>query len=204
MSLRSALLALLRIGPMSGYELAKQFSQSVGHVWHAPDSQIYPELRKMATEGLVVAEEQTRGTAGRRRVYHATEAGERAFLDWMNSPLKYQRTRDAAHLRAAYLESADQEAICDFLRGHIEHWQGELKVWEDEIATIEALESPMLNRRLAVTAEEDREVTIEYKKFAYEGLAARARSEIDWAQRGLKLSRRLERTAETASSRHTD
>lgn len=199
MSLRSALLALLRIGPMSGYELQKQFSQSVGHVWHAPDSQIYPELRKMATEELIIAEEQTRGSAGMRRVYHVTEAGERAFADWMNGPLKYQRTRDAAHLRAAYLESADQDAVYAFLNEHIAHWKSELTVWEDEIATIEALESPMLNRRLEVTADEDREVTIEYKKFAYEGLAARARSEIEWAQRGLKLSKRLERkNAQTA------
>ncbi|MGO3474469.1 MAG: PadR family transcriptional regulator, partial [Brevibacterium aurantiacum] len=142
MSLRSALLALLRIGPMSGYELQKQFSQSVGHVWHAPDSQIYPELRKMATEELIVAEEQTRGSAGMRRVYHVTEAGERAFTDWMNGPLKYQRTRDAAHLRAAYLESADQAAVYAFLNEHIAHWKSELQVWEDEIATIEALESP--------------------------------------------------------------
>lgn len=199
MSLRSALLALLRIGPMSGYELQKQFSQSVGHVWHAPDSQIYPELRKMANEELITAEEQTRGSAGMRRVYHVTEAGEQAFTDWMNGPVKYQRTRDAAHLRAAYLESADQDAIYAFLNEHISHWQAELKVWEDEIATIEALESPMLNRRLDVTADEDREVTIEYKKFAYEGLAARARSEIDWAKRGLTLTRRLERSAEQAT-----
>ncbi|MBM6590308.1 PadR family transcriptional regulator [Brevibacterium sp. RIT803] len=199
MSLRSALLALLRIGPMSGYELQKQFSQSVGHVWHAPDSQIYPELRKMAKEELIIAEEQTRGSAGMRRVYHVTEAGEQAFIDWMHSPLKYQRTRDAAHLRAAYLESADQDAVSTFLNEHIAHWTSELKVWEDEIVTIEALESPMLNRRLAVTADEDREVTIAYKKFAYEGLAARARSEIEWAQRGLKLSKRLERNhAQTA------
>ena len=134
-----------------------------------------------------------------RRVYHVTEAGERAFIDWMNSPLKYQRTRDAAHLRAAYLESADQEAVYAFLNEHIAHWKRELQVWEDEIATIEALESPMLNRRLAVTADADREVTIAYKKFAYEGLAARARSEIEWAQRGLKLSKRLERIAEETS-----
>ena len=47
MSLRYALLAILRVGPLSGYDLQKQFHQSVGHVWHAPDSQIYPELRKI-------------------------------------------------------------------------------------------------------------------------------------------------------------
>ncbi|KHS53724.1 MULTISPECIES: PadR family transcriptional regulator [Brevibacterium] len=192
MSLRSAILALLRIAPMSGYDLAKQFSQSVGHVWHAPDSQIYPELRKMAEEGLILPEEQTRGTAGMRRMYHVTEAGEESFLEWMNSPLKYQRTRDASHLKAAYLESANHEARISFLRNHIEVWTGELEYIEDEIANIDALESPMLNRRLAVTADKDREMTIGYKRFAYEGLADRARSEIEWAQRGLKLTEHLD------------
>lgn len=191
MSLRSAILALLRIGPMSGYELQKQFSQSVGHVWHAPDSQIYPELRKMEKEELVFAEEQVRGTAGMRRVYHVTDAGEHAFVGWMNAPLKYQRTRDSAHLRAAYLETASPDAVLEFLNSHIAHWMGELECWEDEIATIGAYESPMLNRRLAVTADEDREETVAYKRFAYEGLAARARAEIDWAERGIKLSRKL-------------
>ena len=64
MSLRYALLALLRVGPLSGYDLQKQFSLSVGHVWHAPDSQIYPELRKMETEGLIEGEDQPRGQRG--------------------------------------------------------------------------------------------------------------------------------------------
>lgn len=192
MSLRSAILALLRIGPMSGYELQKQFSQSVGHVWHAPDSQIYPELRKMEQEALVVGEEQVRGSVGRRRIYHVTEAGEQAFLAWMNSPLKYQRTRDASHLKAAYLESASPDAVLEFLSNHIVHWKEELEYWESEIARIDVLESPMLNRRLEVTAEADREETIAYKRFAYEGLATRARGEIEWAERGLSLSRKLE------------
>ena len=38
---------------MAGYDVVKQFSASVGHVWHAPDSQIYPELRRMHSEGLL-------------------------------------------------------------------------------------------------------------------------------------------------------
>ncbi|RBP65609.1 PadR family transcriptional regulator [Brevibacterium sanguinis] len=192
MSLRSALLALLRVGPLSGYDLQKQFSQSVGHVWHAPDSQIYPALRKMAVEGLVVAEEQTRGERGMRRVYHVTEAGDKAFLEWMNSPPEYQRTRDAAHLRAAYLESAEPAAARAFLRAHIDHWRHELKCWEGEIAHIDAMDNPTLVRRLNVTSEDDRERTIAYKRFAYQGLAARARAEIEWAEHGLEVIDRLE------------
>jgi len=192
MSLRYALLALLRVGPLSGYDLQKQFSQSVGHVWHAPDSQIYPELRKMEAEGLIEAEEQTRGERGIRRVYHVTPDGERSYLDWMESPLDYQRVRDPAHLRAAYLETTTPEAARRFLHQHIEQWQAELAVWEAEIVLIDTVGTEMLLRRLAVTPEADRERTIAYKRFAYEGLVERARGEIDWARRGLELVDRLD------------
>ncbi len=192
MSLRYALLAILRVGPLSGYDLAKQFAQSVGHVWHAPDSQIYPELRKMEADGLVEGEDQARGERGRRRIYHVTEAGDHAFLDWMASPIDYQRVRDPAHLRAAYLESASPDDARAFLRDHRAQWSSELEQWEGELVRIETLANPMLQRRLAVTADEDRERTIAFKHFAYEGLVARARAEIDWADAGLALLDRLE------------
>ncbi len=191
-SLRYALLAILRVGPQSGYELQKQFSVSAGLVWHAPDSQIYPELRKMANEGLIDAEDQARGERGMRRLYHVTAAGEQAFSAWMNSPLDYQRFRDPAHLRAAYLESALPESARTFLRGHITHWETELTRFQGELDHIAAMDSPMLNRRLAVTSDTDRERTIEYKRFTYEGLAERALGEIAWARRGLALVDRLE------------
>ncbi|WP_413250273.1 PadR family transcriptional regulator [Sinomonas flava] len=187
MSLKFALLALLRVGPLSGYDLQKQFSLSVGHVWHAPDSQIYPELRKMEAEGLIEGEEQARGQRGTRRVYHVTDAGERAFAAWIRTPLEYARVRDPAHLKAAYLENATPLAARAFFRAHIEQWEAELAQWEGELQRIAAVENPMLVRRLAVTPAEDQERTIAFKRFAYEGLVERARAEIAWAQRGLGL-----------------
>jgi len=191
MSLRYALIAILRVGALSGYDLQKQFSQSVGHVWHAPDSQIYPELRKMESEGLIEGEDQARGEKGTRRVYHVTPAGDEAYLQWMRSPLDYQRVRDPAHLRAAYLENTTPNVARAFLHRHISAWESELQQWEGELRHIEALSNPMLNRRLAVTDDHDRERTIEYKRFAYEGLVDRARGEIEWARRGLALVDRL-------------
>jgi DNA-binding PadR family transcriptional regulator len=191
MSLRYALLAILRVGPLSGYDLQKQFAQSVGHVWHAPDSQIYPELRKMETDGLIEGEEQTRGERGTRRLYHVTDAGDAAFRDWMASPLDYLRVRDPAHLRAAYLESTSPDAARAFLNAHIAQWESELEQFEGQIRQIDEGTSPMLNRRLAVTRPEGRERTIAYKRFAYEGLVERARIEIEWGRRGLELVDRL-------------
>jgi PadR family transcriptional regulator AphA len=192
MSLRYALLALLRVGPLSGYDLQKQFSLSVGHVWHAPDSQIYPELRKMEAENLIEGEEQPRGQRATRRVYHVTDAGDRAFLTWMHTPLEYARVRDPAHLRAAYLEAAAPSAARDFFRSHIGQWERELAQWEGELLRIDEVANPMLVRRLAVTPPEDRARTIAFKRFTYEGLVERARGEIAWAQRGLRLIDELE------------
>jgi|TARA_B100000678_G_scaffold55135_1_gene44190 DNA-binding PadR family transcriptional regulator len=193
-SLRYALLALLRVGPLSGYELAKQFTQSVGHVWHAPDSQIYPELRKMEADGLVEAEEQARGERGTRRMYHVTDAGDQAFLAWMASPLEYQRVRDPAHLRAAYLESASPEAAREFFLRHIEQWEGELAQWDGELRKIDHVDppNPMLERRLKASPEQEHERIVAYKHFAYEGLVERAKSEIAWARRGLDLVDKLD------------
>lgn len=192
MSLRYALLAILRVGPLSGYDLAKQFSQSVGHVWHAPDSQIYPELRKMESEGLVEGEEQARGARGTRRLYHVTDAGNQAFLDWMAAPMDYQRVRDPAHVRAAYLETTTPDAARAFLEAHIAQWESELAQWVGELERIDARVNPMLMRRLAITPEADQDRTVAYKRFAYEGLVDRARSEIEWARRGLELVDSLE------------
>ena len=201
MSLRNALLALLRVGPLSGYDLQKQFSLSVGHVWHAPDSQIYPELRKMETAGLIEGEEQVRGERGTRRVYHVTDAGDRAFLDWMESPIDYARVRDPAHLRAAYLEATTPEAAREFLRAHIVQWESELEQWEGELRRIDAVENPMLVRRLVAAPPNEHERTIAFKRFAYEGLVDRARGEIEWAKRGLELVDQLEASAGTWTAR---
>lgn len=193
MSLRYALLAILRVGPLSGYDLQKQFSQSVGHVWHAPDSQIYPELRKMEAAGLVEGEDQVRGARGTRRVYHVTDEGDRAFTEWMGSPLDYQRVRDPAHLRAAYLESTSPESAREFFRRHIQVWEGELAQFEGELTHIRNMSNPMLVRRLEKMPDGNREATIEYKRLAYQGLVDRAQVEIKWARRGLELVLRLER-----------
>ncbi|GAA1996356.1 hypothetical protein GCM10009799_23780 [Nocardiopsis rhodophaea] len=73
MSLSYALLGMLAYEPFSGYDLKKRFDGELGeYAWHAPHTRIYPELVKLADEGLIeVTDEGARG----RRTYAATEAG---------------------------------------------------------------------------------------------------------------------------------
>ena len=191
MSLRNALFALLVVEPMTGYDLHKQFESSVGHVWHAPDSQIYPELKRMESEGLLEGEEIPWGPRGKKRQYHVTEEGKAAFRNWMDTPLEYARTRDPAHLKAAYMEWADPDAARAQLRAHIKHHTGLLGQWREKVEEIENGSSAMLNRRLANSPKADREKINAYKAYTYEGLMSQAEAEIAWARRGLKLIDRL-------------
>lgn len=187
MSLRFAILALLSVEPMTGYDLAKRFESSVAFVWHAPNSQIYPELRKMASDGLLLAEEVAWGPRGKKTQYRITAEGTAAFRDWMNAPVEYSRERDPVHLKAAYLEWTEPSTAKEQMRAHIGYHTMRRGQWEEMIEGLRAGTNEMLTKRLAVTPEADRRRTIEYKIFTYEGLIARADTEIEWAKRGLEL-----------------
>ena len=81
MSLRHGLLDLLAGEPRSGYDLARYFAASMNNVWPAQHSQIYPELARLAKEGLIaqVGEEGPR----RRKTYRTTEAGVEELRRWL-------------------------------------------------------------------------------------------------------------------------
>jgi len=191
MSLRYALLALLTARPLSAYDISKQFSTSVGFVWYAPDSQIYPHMRRMEDEGLVEATELA--SEGRRikREYRITEEGVRQFRDWINSPAGYQRERDVHHLRAAYLEWAKPEEARKHMERHIEFHQEQIERWLALRATLLDRSNPTLSARLAGSPPQQHERIIAFKVFAYDGMIERARAEIAWAERGLELIERL-------------
>jgi PadR family transcriptional regulator, regulatory protein AphA len=187
MSLRNALLALLTVEPMTGYDLAKRFGSSVGNVWHAPDSQIYPELRRMLQDRLLEAEEVPWGRKGRKIEYTITERGRQAFGEWMDSDLQWTRDRDPMHLRAAYFEYASPDRAREQLASYREHNRHIRALWQQQIDEISAGTSAILNRRLDTVPAAQHRRTTAFKKYTYEGLVARADAEIAWADRGLRL-----------------
>jgi PadR family transcriptional regulator AphA len=186
-SLRYALLALLTVEPMTGYDLSKQFQSTVAHVWHAPDSQIYPELKRMEKEGLLEGQDVLWGRKGRKREYHVTDQGVQAFRSWMNETLSYPRERDPMHLKAAYFEWADPQAARVQLEAHIENYTARREEWVDAIADIQGGSNPILVKRLAHAPEAARVRIQAFKKFTYDGLITKADQEIAWAESGLAL-----------------
>ncbi len=114
MSLRFAALGLLADrGPASGYDLLKMFDISLGNVWQATQSQLYGELGKLTTEGLIeVAEEGARG----RKVYEITATGRKALRHWMIEVDPAPARRDETMLRVFLLGTVEPDERRAFLR----------------------------------------------------------------------------------------
>jgi PadR family transcriptional regulator, regulatory protein AphA len=188
MSLRSALLALISGGPLTGYDAVKHFRSSVGHLWHAPDSQIYPELRRMQADGLLEAAEVPWGKKDATKTqYSLTDAGREALADWQATPLTYAQERDQAHLIAAYFEWGTPQAARARLLEHIDFFAAAKASAQAQASEIADRSSATLQRRLAITDPDDWDRIAAFKKFAYDGKIARADAEIRWAREGLRL-----------------
>ncbi|WUH97614.1 PadR family transcriptional regulator [Spirillospora sp. NBC_00431] len=75
MALRHAVLAALLDGEYSGYQLAKIFDMSVSNFWHAVPQQLYSELSRLETEGLISGRQIIQHDRPNKRVYTVTRAG---------------------------------------------------------------------------------------------------------------------------------
>jgi DNA-binding PadR family transcriptional regulator len=67
---RAAILALLREGPHTGYQIMAEIEERSGGAWRPSPGAVYPALSQLADEGLIAGEE----SAG-RRAFSLTEAG---------------------------------------------------------------------------------------------------------------------------------
>ena len=89
-TLEYALLGLVGMAPMSGYDVHKVFDTTpMGHFSSSPGA-IYPALRRLERRGLLEARLDRTTETRPRRVYSLSEAGDAALMAWLREPV----TRD--------------------------------------------------------------------------------------------------------------
>ncbi|GAA1118378.1 helix-turn-helix transcriptional regulator [Kribbella jejuensis] len=129
MSLRHAVLGLLVEHPASGYDLLRQFEQSLANVWPATQSQLYGELAKLAAdEQVTVSAEGPRG----RKEYAITDAGRAELRRWLLEE-RPRRRRDDLLLRVFFLGTVTPEEA----RGFMERGVRQMDQLEEELRAVE-------------------------------------------------------------------
>jgi PadR family transcriptional regulator AphA len=103
------ILGMLGWRPMSGYEIKALVDRSTRFFWAASYGQIYPELRRLAAEGLIEGKASPQG--GRRRnVYRLTPTGRRELQAWLGVDADVFELRDEGLLKLFFADAAGSEA----------------------------------------------------------------------------------------------
>jgi DNA-binding PadR family transcriptional regulator len=131
MSLRHSLLGLLAAQPRTGYELTRVFDRSMWHVWPASHSQIYPELARLASEGLI---QQTAAGSRGKKVYSITPKGLEEVRAWLRTEPD-RSTRNPAFLRVFFLWLMEPDEAIAFLESESAAHREQLREFEEAAAT---------------------------------------------------------------------
>jgi DNA-binding PadR family transcriptional regulator len=190
--LRHALLGVIKDTPLTGYDLVRHFQGTVGFLWSAPQSQIYPELRRMEAEGLVEAKVAPRGRRAQKRIYSVTDAGMAELRRWATDFMPLPAQRDPIVLKAAFFDLAPLESVREQLRAHIAQFQWRMEQWQARADAIRERRAELVEVWLSRQPVEEHDNIIKLKIHALEGLIGRAHAEISWARQGLDLCDEIE------------
>ncbi|MDP2661384.1 MAG: PadR family transcriptional regulator [Dehalococcoidia bacterium] len=115
MSLKYALLGMLSIRPMSGYDIKKFFDQSVGLIWNATHSQIYVQLDQMENDELVEKRNIIQEGRPNKNLYRATDKGFRDLQRWLAGPISAPDYKDDFMLRFFFSDFLDRGILKEHL-----------------------------------------------------------------------------------------
>ena len=118
--LELAILGLLLESPMHGYELRKRLTGLLGAFRAFSYGSLYPALRRMQADGLIVEDAAPTGTPmlrRARRVYRLTDAGKQRFTELVadTGPQNYSDDGFGVHL--AFFNRTPAEARMRILEG---------------------------------------------------------------------------------------
>ncbi|MBD0746864.1 PadR family transcriptional regulator [Streptomyces sp. CBMA152] len=111
MALRNAVLAALLEGEASGYDLAKGFDASVANFWMATPQQLYRELDRMESDGLIEARVVQQERRPNKRLFSLTDAGYAALRSFTAEPPRPSAIRDELLVKVQAVDAGDAEAV---------------------------------------------------------------------------------------------
>ncbi|MEN4011590.1 MAG: PadR family transcriptional regulator [Bellilinea sp.] len=121
MTLRNALLGLLRQRSRHGYDLTAAMQALVGgrENWDLKPAQVYAALMRMAAAGLVSPESLEKDGGPEKRVFALTTQGEQALRDWFSSePDASQPLGDELFLKLMLALMEGEERVRQVIQNH--------------------------------------------------------------------------------------
>jgi PadR family transcriptional regulator, regulatory protein AphA len=119
-STSKALLGLLTIEPMSGYDLGLVVRETIGHFWNESYGQIYPNLKRLAADGLVASKRERQDGKPDRYIYSITAKGREQLAAWLAIPPQPEIPRNELLLKLFFGRQAQPEAMIGYVAQMVE------------------------------------------------------------------------------------
>jgi DNA-binding PadR family transcriptional regulator len=126
----NALLGLLSLRPMSGYDIRQLISESIGYFWSESYGQIYPGLKRLTAAGLVSKKTERRKGSPDRNVYSLTEEGRRRLREWLKQPVTEVVPRNELLLKLFFGAHVPTSVSREHVQAFMETRQNELKTYD--------------------------------------------------------------------------
>jgi len=82
-----AVLGLLGMDAMSGYDIKKKFEKITSNFWNESYGQIYPILKRLAAKGFATKSIEKQDGKPDRHIYALTEKGRKVLQSWLTEPV---------------------------------------------------------------------------------------------------------------------
>lgn len=131
--LREAILGLLSIKPMTGYDLLRAYKRAMQQIWYAPLGQVYPTLRQMQRAGLLRVTVKVQQHRPNRKVYSLTAEGRRLLAEWLVEPAELPRMHHEFIHKLFLLRNVDAAEHAALVDSYVERctaWAADLRATE--------------------------------------------------------------------------
>ena len=168
-----AILGLISFGEMSGYDLKRFADRSIHYFFWSPAvSQMYSELRRLKSMGLVTERRVEQQTRPDKRLYKITPCGRKELQRWLDYPDVNQDVRKSTLLLKLFFgRDTSHQVVIDQLSAR-------LSQMEDRLVQYELLEKEI----------KDQDDWL-YPYLVLQSGLAHTRAEIEWVGGALEVLR---------------
>lgn len=115
---RYAVLGMLSISPMSGYEISQTIQESIANFWAESDGQLYPTLAKLTKEKLITCKlSETEGERA-KKIYTITAKGLDELKKWLATSDNSQSIRNELLLKIFFGANVAQAITREQILAH--------------------------------------------------------------------------------------
>lgn len=167
-----AILGILSIKPMSGYEIRKTMAESTQYFWSESNGQLYPTLAKLAEDKYIKSKDLYENNK-HKIIYSLTATGKKKLCSWLLKDVDYYPNRYEILLKIFFGANVESVVSINHIQQHLHHCEVQLKIFKN-------------------IADRIKELVLKHQRPIYFLLTVNSgikimQAEIDWCHESIKL-----------------